>query len=325
MKETVLITGGCGFIGSHVAEEYLKEGYKVIVFDNLSNGSEENVRECFSSQNFVFVKGDINNTKLIRNIMKKYTPSIINHHAAQKSIPFSVEFPKIDVENNILGLLSVLQCCEDHPINKFIFVSSGGALSKCICGTEKSKEDDTPSLESPYAISKFAGENYVKLYSELYQFNYSILRYGNVYGPRQIADGECGVIPIFINNILSGKTSILTTYEDMPFGCTRDYIYVKDVAKFNLAVSKNASNRVYNVASGRETPILNVFKETQRVFGSYTDILVKGPRLGDIKRSVLDITRARQELNWQPSVSLHDGLSEIREWMNREIFSSANI
>lgn len=189
MVKTVLLTGGAGFIGSHIAEDYVKSGYKVVIVDNLSSGKIENIKELVNTGAVSFYNIDIRNSKELQEVFEKHKPDIINHHAAQKSVPYSVENPIVDIEINGIGLLNLLMLTKKYPIQNFIYISSGGALSKKIEGDEKSKETDKPQLVSPYAITKFAGENYVKLYAELNNFNYTILRYANVYGPRQIADG----------------------------------------------------------------------------------------------------------------------------------------
>lgn len=228
MSKTILVTGGAGFIGSHICEMYLKEGYETICIDNLVSGKRENINNLEENSHFKFYEVDIRNYDELERIFKKHHPEIINHHAAQKSVANSVENPMYDLENNLCGLINILNLVKKYPIKNFIYVSSGGALSKEIIGEEKSTEIYTPQLVSPYAITKFAGEKYLSIYSKEYSFNYTGLRYANVFGPRQIPDGECGVIPIFINNVLDDRASILMTYADMPRGCTRDYVYISD-------------------------------------------------------------------------------------------------
>jgi UDP-glucose 4-epimerase len=313
MSKTVLVTGGAGFIGSHVVEAYVKKGYKVVIIDNLSSGKIENIKALINAKAVSFYNIDIREAKELQGVFEKHKPDIINHHAAQKSVPYSVEEPVVDIEINGIGLLNLLMLTKKYPIESFIYVSSGGALSKKIQGDEKSKETDEPQLVSPYAITKFAGENYIKLYSELNNFNYTILRYANVYGPRQIADGECGVIPIFVNNILGKKPSMLMTYEDMPRGCTRDYINVEDVAQINILVSEKCLNETYNIGSGKELGILDIYEAMLKVFKSDLPIEIKGQRQGDLKRSVLDGTKVKETLNWQPKIELEQGLQILHK------------
>lgn len=315
MKETVLLTGGAGFIASHIAEQYAEKDYDVVIIDNLSSGKLSNLKKIINKDNVYFQQVDIRNFDEMKKVFEKYKPDIINHHAAQKSVPDSIINPLYDLDINLKGLINLIELAKKFKVKNFISVSSGGALSKEIVDDEKSNETDIPQLKSPYAITKFAGENYLKLYSELYDFSYTILRYANVYGPRQIADGECGVVPIFINNILANKESILMTYDDMPRGCTRDYVYVKDIVKANMLVTENKINGVLNIASGIEIGMLDIYEEIIKVFNSNLPIIKKGPRAGDIKRSVLDNSKAKNLLNWSPKVTLHNGLVLLKESM----------
>jgi UDP-glucose 4-epimerase len=316
MGNVVLLTGGAGFIGSSIAEEYCNKGYEVVIVDNLSSGNLNNLENIINKKNVHFHNVDITDFLKLKEVFEKYKPNLINHHAAQKSVPASIEDPLYDVNVNIIGFINILVLVKTYKIENFIYVSSGGALSKEIKDNEKSIEIDFPQLESPYAINKYLGEQYLKLFSKLYGFGYTILRYANVYGPRQIADGECGVIPIFINNILENKNSILMTYDDMPRGCTRDYVFVKDIAEVNLMVSEKITNEVINIGSGNEIGILDIYEEIAKVFNSSLGIIKQGPRIGDIKRSVLDNYKAKEILGWQPRTSLIDGLKLLNEYIN---------
>ncbi|WP_310604143.1 SDR family NAD(P)-dependent oxidoreductase [Anaerosporobacter sp.] len=312
---TILITGGAGFIGSHVAEKFSKEGYRVVLVDDLSTGNLGNIKSIIDNENVTFYQADIRDYDQMKKVFEETKPQIIDHHAAQKSVSYSVEKPKHDLDLNLTGLLTLIELAGEYQVKQFVFVSSGGALSKEILGQEKSKESDIPQLQSPYAISKYAGEQYIKLYAKLKGFDYCVLRYANVYGPRQIADGECGVIPIFVNNILSGKGSVLTTYEDMPRGCTRDYVYVGDVAEANLLAVQNPANEVINIGSGEEVGILDIYYEILKVFQKDVPITIAGPRQGDIRRSVLDAKKALSTIGWKPTVDLSTGLKLIYESM----------
>ena len=311
----ILLTGGAGFIGSHVAEQYLDRGYKAIVVDNLSSGCLENLKKAQMNSNFLFYDIDIKDITALRSIFQNHKPEIINHHAAQKSVPYSITHPIIDAQENILGLLNLITLAKEYGVQAFLYISSGGALSKPINGDEKSRESDTPLFESPYAITKYAGESYIKLYAPELGFQYSILRYANVFGPRQVTDGECGVVPIFVNNILANMPSILMTYSDMPRGCTRDYVYVDDIAHANMLLTKTPANTTVNIGTGREVAILDIYETIQNVFNSDLPISVVGPRAGDIKRSVLDSTRLEELTGWQPAISLKDGLERLKSYI----------
>lgn len=308
---TIVVTGGAGFIGSHLVDEYLKRGYEVVVIDNLSTGTMKNLRNATKYDTFHFYQVDIQDMNAMKQVFEKYRPTIINHHAAQKSIPMSIEDPVYDMRINGIGLLNLIVLAKKYAIQNFIYVSSGGALSKEIIGDEKSKETDWPQQQSSYAITKFAGENYIRMYAKLYGFDYTILRYANVYGPRQTMDGECGVVPIFINNILHDRSSILMTYEDMPEGCTRDYIFVGDVVDINMRVTTYCLNDTINIGSGREITIMDIYRTIERVYGKNIEIQVKGPRIGDVRRSVLDYSRAKKRTGWEPKTTFEEGIKII--------------
>jgi len=314
MGKSVFLTGGCGFIGSHLAEAYVKEGYRVIVADNLSSGRIENLDGIKDNSNLVIYNIDIRDQEKLFEIIDKHRPTLINHHAAQKSVPYSVENPIYDVTENLIGLLNLILACQKFPIDNFIYISSGGALSKEIIGDDQSKESDIPQLESPYAITKYAGENYIKIYSNLFNFQYTVLRYGNVYGPRQIKDGECGVIPIFVENAINNVSSILMTYDDMPKGCTRDYVNVSDVVVANILATNKPINDIVNISSAKEVCILDIYNCIQEVFGTSVAISKQGPRLGDVRRSVLNNEKAKKILDWEPRTNLMDGLRNLKNF-----------
>lgn len=306
---TVLLTGGAGFIGSFVAESYLKKGFKVIILDNFSTGRQDNIKSIIGNPNLIIYDIDIKYPS-VKDIVKKHAPDIINHHAAQKSIPNSINNPLSDANENIIGLLNIITSCKESQIKNFVYISSGGALSS---SNEVITEDTKPGFESSYAITKFAGENYVKLYSNLLNFSYSILRYGNVYGPRQTREGECGVIPIFIENIIANTASYLYTYEDMPFGCVRDYVYVGDVAKANILATKKPINDIVNISSGKGEYIKSIYDCIKIVFDKDIPLLIKGPRQNDVKYSVLSSKKAKSLLNWEATTSLEEGIKTIFE------------
>lgn len=314
MNNTVLLTGGAGFIGSHLLAAYVNNGYNVLVVDNFSSGSMKNIEEMINDKVLVF-NIDIRDYDALEEVFKKYTPAIVNHHAAQKSVPYSVDNPIEDININIIGALNLMLLSGKYNVKNFISISSGGALSKEIHGNEKSKESDIPQLISPYAISKYADEKLLDIYSKKMGYDYTILRYANVYGPRQVADGECGVIPIFVNNILDGKKSILMTYNDMPKGCTRDYVYISDIVKANMIVTKKAVNTVINIGSGIELSIKDIYDVIVEEFGATYDLEICGPRKGDIRRSVLDSTKARELIGWEPEVSLKEGIADLKKYI----------
>lgn len=310
--QTILITGGAGFIGSHIVERYIRKGWRVVVVDDFSSGSRANLATVAESAALIVEEADIRDAAALDRIFAAYRPELVNHHAAQKSVAASVTEPLLDQEINGRGFLNVLLACGKYAVGNIVYASSGGALSKVITGTEKSKETDPPQLISPYAVHKYAGEKYLAMYASLYGFSYTVLRYANVYGPRQVPDGECGVIPIFVANIEAGRESVLMTYPDMPRGCSRDYVHVYDVARINELAGDTPTNTVLNVGTGEEIFILDIYEKLQAAWETDLPIRITGPREGDIRRSVLDASRAEELLGWRPSVGWEEGLRSIR-------------
>ncbi|MCL2364188.1 MAG: NAD-dependent epimerase/dehydratase family protein [Defluviitaleaceae bacterium] len=312
MQKTVLLTGVAGFIGSHLAEAYLAEGYSVVGLDNFSCGKRENMLGFEKHPQFIFHNGDVCDRALVNELMAKHTPQIINHQAAQKSVPASVEDPHFDAQVNSLGLLNLLMACKDYTVEQFIFASTGGALAAEPQGDAIPDETWAPQLLSPYAVTKYAGERYLSIYSALFGFAYTALRYSNVYGPRQVPAGECGVIPIFVENAVAGKPSVLFAYPDMPDGCTRDYVHVRDVVAANMLATKNPANCEVHISSGVELPIAYIYERLMAVLGKDVPLLREGPRLGDIRRSVISNARAKALLGWESTVGLEEGLLTLK-------------
>jgi UDP-glucose 4-epimerase len=308
----ILITGGAGFIGSHVADKYIEAGHDVVIVDNLSSGKEENINPLAK-----FYKADIKDKEVLESIFDSERPDIVNNHAAQKSVPYSVENPIQDAEINIIGLLNVLEACRKYEVKKFIFISSGGSLYG---DTENipTKEDNPVDMISPYAVAKLAGEKYLNFYNRVHGLKYTVLRYSNVYGPRQIADGECGVLPIFMDNIIDGKDSVLFTYSDMPKGVTRDYVYVKDVAEANLLSIEGGDDKVFNIGSCKEIHIAELFDEIQKVTGTNLKLIKDKERPGDVRRSLLDCAYVKDVLGWEAGTSLEEGIKETYLWKKNQ-------
>jgi UDP-glucose 4-epimerase len=311
MDKRVLLTGVAGFIGSHVAEAYLAQGYAVAGADNFVSGRKGNMAPFANHPRFTFHEGDIRDRGFVNDLMAEQKPHIINHHAAQMSVPNSVYDPHYDAQENVLALLNLLMACKENPIGHFIFASSGGALAAEPTGAALPKESDPPQLLSPYAITKYAGEKYIALYAALFGFDYTALRYGNVYGPRQIPAGESSVVAIFAENAALGKPSTLYAFDDMPEGCTRDYVHVSDVVSANLLATEKPANAVLHISSAREVPIAEIYGMLQAAKGKDLPLLRKGPRAGDIRRSVIDNALAKKIIGWEPKVGLREGLAAL--------------
>ncbi|WP_272948143.1 NAD-dependent epimerase/dehydratase family protein [Paenibacillus sp. A3] len=243
--------------------------------------------------------------KEIEKIIEIEQPDIINHHAAQKSVPHSVDDPVNDAEINVMGLINVLNCAKKHKVKRIIFISSGGALGgdRDILPTP---ETHPVTTLSPYAITKFVSEKYLNYFQVTFGLEYVVLRYVNVYGPRQIADGECGVIPIFMNNILANQPSRLMTYSDMPKGVTRDYVYIDDIKEANILALTRGANQNFNIGSGEEVYIADIYNKLLEVAEVDLPLVREGKRLGDVRRSVLDVSKAKLNLGWEPKTELKE-------------------
>jgi len=308
---TILITGGAGFIGSHVADAYLKAGHRVVVVDNLSSGRRGNL-----DSRVIFYEKDIRDESLDA-IFEREKPDLVNHHAAQISVPRSISDPRQDADVNILGLINVLQACVKHQVKKIIFISSGGA----IYGEAKeypTTENYPPQPLSVYAINKYAGEHYLHFYQHQYGLNYTVLRYANVFGPRQMAEGEAGVVSIFVEKLLRDETPDLYTYPDEPDGMIRDYVYVKDVVRANLAVLEEGDNDAFNIGTCIETTTLHLYRTILWQLGKKIKPNCGPARQGDLRRSMLNISKAFRELGWSPLYSLEDGVKETIEFFKHK-------
>ena len=314
MKKKILITGGAGFIGSNVADAYLAEGYDVVVVDDLSSGSLENLdsRVKFYQLNIC--------SPILDEIFSLEKPDIVNHHAAQISVPYSIENPINDAEINIKGFLNILQCSVKHGVKKVILISSGGAIY--------GEAEEYPATEncplkplSIYAIHKLTSEYYVRFYHYQYNLNYTILRYANVYGPRQVAQSEAGVVSIFIEKLLRNQTPMLYVYPEEPEGMIRDYVYVKDVVRANIAALDRGNNNVFNIGTGHEITTSFLYKTIAWQLGSDIKPILGPARKGDLHRSLLDCSKAFKELGWSPLYTLNEGIRETIEFFkNKELF-----
>jgi UDP-glucose 4-epimerase len=302
----ILVTGGAGFIASHVVDLYVENGQDVAVLDNLSTGKKE-----FVNKKAEFFKADICDEDEVARILKSFKPEIINHHAAHIQVGYSVENPQFDAENNILGLLNIMQAAKDVGVKKVIMASTGGAMygNKQTPFTEVMKEEPL----SPYGVSKRAGELYLNYYHEQYGIPYIALRYSNVYGPRQNAHGESGVIAIFSEMIAEGKQPIINGDGTH----TRDYVYVSDVARANLAALETNFVGPINIGTGREIATNQVFQQVVTEFGVNLEEKHGPARPGEQVTSSLDCTRAKEVLGWEPSVTFEEGVKKVVQWYQK--------
>jgi UDP-glucose 4-epimerase len=303
----ILVTGGAGFIGSHLVDRLVQEGQEVVVVDDLSTGKRRNVNKGAE-----FYKVDIRSSRL-DNVFRKERPSLIVHLAAQMNVRRSVEDPVFDAEVNILGTLNLLNLSVKHGVRKVVFASSGGA----VYGEQEAyPAPETHPVQplSPYGISKLTGEHYLGYYRHVSGIQYVALRYANVYGPRQDPDGEAGVVAIFAKKMLGGEQPVINGNGRQ----TRDFVFVEDVVEANLAVIGQDVEGVYNVGTAEETTINDLFRLLSELTGSGFKGIHGPAKKGEQARSAVDITKIRHELSWDPKVGLEEGLKRTVEFFRLE-------
>jgi UDP-glucose 4-epimerase len=296
----VIVTGGAGFIGSHVADAFLDRDYAVVVVDDLSSGDEANVPEAAR-----FERLDIVDAPSLEELVSDFRPQAICHLAAQSSVTVSVKDPDLDLASNVTGTFNVCQAAKrvGAPV---IFASTGGALYGDRAPLPTKEEDVAPEPLAPYGASKLAGEAYVATWARLHGLPNCIMRLGNVYGPRQNPHGEAGVVAIFSEKLLSGIPP--TVFGD---GLqTRDYIHVSDVADAFVRAAEGGQAGTFNVGRGVETSVLDLLAVLQEAAGTSIEPETQPLREGELKRSALDSTRLSETLGWEPSVELDEGLAE---------------
>ena len=296
----ILVTGGAGFIASHLVDRLIDEGHSVVVVDNLSAGRYENVNKSAT-----FYKIDICDFTALELIFKKERPEVVNHHAAQVNVRKSVDTPMYDANVNILGSLNLCELSRKFQVKKFIYASTGGA----VYGEPKSlpvKETCPVEPISQYGVSKHTVEHYLYIFYKLYGLNFTVLRYPNVYGPRQSPHGEAGVIAIFSEQILKNKRP--TIFGDG--SKTRDYVYVGDIITANMTVLNNSGNgEIYNLGWGREITDYEVFETVRRSLLSNIEPIFGQKRPGEIEHISLDSSKATKALRWKPKITFEEGVN----------------
>lgn len=304
----ILLSGGAGFIGSNIADRYLESGHEVVIVDNLVTGQSENVPDAAR-----FYEMDIVDEK-IKNIFEMERPDIVNHHAAQMDVRKSVADPAYDATVNVLGTINLLQNSVKYKVKKFIFASTGGAIY--------GEQDYFPADEehpnrplSPYGITKLSCEKYLYFYRKTHGLNYTVLRYSNVYGPRQNPHGEAGVVAIFSQRMLKKEQAVINGEGAQ----TRDYVYVGDVVKANEMALTMADDKIYNIGTGIETDVNTLFCKIA-LYMNYEVKEVHGPgQPGEQMRSVLDYSLINKELGWEPSVDLDAGLERTVAFFREQL------
>lgn len=302
----IVVTGGAGFIGSHIVDAYIAAGHQVFIIDDLSRGDRRHLNPKAD-----FHLMDILDPAL-PGLLVEISPDVVNHHAAQMDVRRSVDDPQFDARINILGLIHLLEGCKRSGVKKVLYASSGGA----IYGEQEllpTREDHPKSPQSPYGISKLTGEYYLSYYQTAFNIPSVALRYGNVYGPRQRADGEAGVIAIFIHHLLAGKSPKINGDGKQ----TRDYVYVGDVVVANILALKSATTGPLNIGTGHETDVVTLFELLRKGMGSKAAAVYGPAKLGEQRRSALDISRARERIGWRPQTALSEGLEKTIEYYRR--------
>jgi len=295
----IVVTGGAGFIGSHVVDAYLAAGHDVVVVDDLSTGHRENLNPRAR-----FHALDIQDPRTAE-LLRDERPDVLNHHAAQMDVRRSVADPLFDARVNVLGTIHLLEAARQAGVHRIVFVSSGGA----VYGEQETfpaSESHATNPLSPYGVSKRTGELYAYFYQAEYQLPFIALRYANVYGPRQDPHGEAGVVAIFTGKMLRGEP--VTVNGDG--GQTRDYVFVGDIARANLmALEGNVSGPV-NIGTGIETDVNALAQLLLEATGSRSEVRHGPAKAGEQRRSVVDARRASEQLGWRPAVDLRDGLRQ---------------
>jgi UDP-glucose 4-epimerase len=307
----VLVTGGAGFIGSHVADAYLRKGDEVVVMDSLVHGKRSNIPDGAE-----FVELDIRDPRAAELIRERRF-DIVNHHAAQMDVRVSVTDPRFDASVNVDGLLNLLEASRAAGVGRFLYVSSGGVVYG------EPEERPTPETaaklpESPYGVTKLAGEQYLYYYHRVHGMEYAALRYSNVYGPRQDPHGEAGVVAIFSTRLIRGEA--LTVFGDGEQ--TRDYVFVGDVVAANMLLtdaelprSRSLDDRGFNVGTGIETSVNRLAEVLMEAAGRSVPVNRAEARAGELRHSSLDTNRLRG-LGWAPRTGLLDGLRETYNWIH---------
>ncbi|MBI5559413.1 MAG: NAD-dependent epimerase/dehydratase family protein [Deltaproteobacteria bacterium] len=311
----ILVTGGAGFIGSNVVDAYIAAGHDVVVMDNLFSGKWENINPGAR-----FYLMDIRAAEVAK-VFEKERFDLVNHHAAQMSVPASVENPLFDADVNVKGFVNLLEAAKVSGLPKIVFISSGGAIYGEAEEFPTSEKSPTLPL-SPYAITKSVSEQYLAFYRHQYGLDYTILRYANVYGPRQIPHGEAGVVAVFMDRLLAGQSCTVNHFPDEPRGMTRDYCFVGDIVQANLAALGKGSGGAFNIGTGRETHTADLFYEIFAAMQKAKPDLQAdlrefnrgAARLGDLTKSCLLYDKAKKELGFAPQFTLAQGLEKTVAW-----------
>ncbi|MFX1285548.1 MAG: GDP-mannose 4,6-dehydratase [Promethearchaeota archaeon] len=302
-----LVTGGAGFVGSHLIERLLQNNHSVVCLDDFSTGTNKNLSRI--KNKIKIIKGDIRDPETIRKTVKDI--DCVFHLAAQISVNRSVREPRFDASVNIEGTINLLEAICSSSIKRFIYISTGGAIygePSVIPATEETREAPI----SPYGISKLVSEKYIEWFHNVYGLSYTIIRPANIYGPRQDPLGEAGVISIFLGRLKNSKPlEIFGDGKD-----TRDYVYVKDIAEICIKAMNSSHMNTFNAGTGKQTNLVELVKIIENVTKIEAHMKFCDPRPGDVKHIALDSKKAYQKLGWKPTTSLTTGISKTWEWFS---------
>jgi UDP-glucose 4-epimerase len=302
----ILVTGGAGFIGSHISDAFLSAGHEVAVVDDLSSGRKEQVPVGAK-----FYEMDIRSTRL-QEVFERERPRIVCHQAARANVRESLEKPILYSDVNVLGSLNVLECCRGYQVRKVIYASTGGA----VYGEPRYlpvTEDHPINPLDPYGASKHHVEHYLRVYQTNFQIDYTVLRYPNVYGARQDPFGEAGVVAIFARKMLDGAPTLINGTGEQE----RDFVHVSDVVRANVLSLELGSGEILNIGSGIGTSVNDIFTTLRKLSGYKREPLHGPAKLGEVFKIYLDATRAFQILGWQPRMSLEGGLASVLAHLRR--------
>lgn len=306
-----IVTGGAGFIGSHIVEELVNRQHEVVILDNLFSGKVENIQPFLSKKNVIFIRGSVTDPALLKTVFEGADG--VFHEGAIASVPRSIKDPAATNEANVTGTLNVLVAARDAGVKKVLFASSSSVYGDT--PTMPKHEDMAPSPLSPYAVSKLAGEHYLRVFSDIYGFGTVSLRYFNVFGPRQDPASEyAAVIPKFITAILNNRSP--TIYGDG--GQTRDFSYVKDVVQANIRAMESNARGVYNVAYCQRMSLLELASSLMEITGITVPLTFAPARAGDVRDSLADISRAQEAFGYAPAYTVRSGLEETITWFREK-------
>jgi len=303
----ILVTGGAGFIGSHVVDTFIANGYQVVIVDDLSTGRASNLNPAAT-----FYKLDIRSPQLAE-IFEKERPDVVDHHAAQMDVRRSVVDPLFDADVNIRGSINVIECARNFGVKRLVYISTGGAVYG---EPEYLPCDENHPIKPicPYGASKHTVEHYLFMYEVMYGLKYTVIRYPNVYGPRQDPRGEAGVVAIFTGLMLTDKQANINGDGAQE----RDFVYVGDCARANLlAVTNTNGSGIYNLGTGQGTTVNEIFDSLKSITGYSLSAIHQPPKLGETRRIFLDASKAFRELGWAPTVKIEDGLRSTVEYFKK--------